>query len=287
MSYFYLHDFPFTTTYDGELGWLIREYKRIGEHLNDLEARVKTLEELYKSIPDEIAKATAQMQAQVNASIAQMQSLLNQSLADMNSKVDTALAGINSRMDAVEAQIANWKIEFDAMIVQMNQLYEKLNDYVENEVFLMKAWVRAYVKEWAVKNPYITDPTDGKLEDIQTVVYHMYNYLGFGIPAMEFDALSMTAQEFDDRKIPAHCLDRWGKFLFRDYQCCRMQSPFTGEKVPVQEVVLALARLHQNAVTAGEFDDSNLEVETFDTKNVTAYDFDWTSVWFDELKESA
>lgn len=283
----YLADFPHTTDYDQDLGWLIRNYKMLVDACKDLQARVKTLEELYDSIPDEIAKGLQQMQNQLNQAIANMQLMITTQLAEMRAEVDQAISDANDRMDALEAEITAklnaWEIQFNAMVEKLNALYKTLSDYVDARVNYMQAWVKAYLEQWAQEYPYLIDPTDGKFEPLQEILFHMYNDLGFGIPAYQFDALEMSAQEFDDRKIPARCLDRWGRLLFRDWQCCRMQSPFTGEKVPISEVVLGLARLHQNAVTAGEFDDADLDVEMVDEKNVTAYDWDWTSVWFDEI----
>lgn len=283
----FLHDFPWTSEYDGDLSWLIREYKRLGENVDDLSKRVKTLEDLYASIPEEIAKATTEMQNKVNQVIAEMRLTVNTQLAEIRAYVNSEIADAKEQIAALQAdvaaKIAAWQKQFDEMTAKLNELYVKLNSFVRDEIESMKLWVKGYVAHINRTWPPVMDPTDSKVEDLQTVLYHMYNYLSFGIPVYEFDALDMPVQEFDDRQIPVACFDRWGKFLFRDWSCCRMQSPFTGEIVPISDVVLRLTRLHQNGVTAGEFDSKEIVVQTFDEKEVTAYDFDWTSVWFDEL----
>ena len=279
----YLSDMPRTQQYDQDLGWLIKAYKKLVPAVKDLQERVDTLEELYNTIPDEIKKATDAMIAEVNDAIKEMEDKLAAEIVNINNKIEIKISEIDAKMQALEALIQQKVIEFDELIKKLNETYYQIIKYVEDNNNYIKNWVIAYIMEWEKKFPLLIDPTDGKVEDIQTILYHMYNYLGFGIPVNEFDALDMTAQEFDDRQYTAECLDRWGKFLFRDWQCCRMFSPFTGEKVPISEVVLGLARLHQNAVTANELDEADLDVEMVDEKEVSAYDWDWTSVWFDQI----
>lgn len=245
--------------------------------MEDLQTRVARLEELYETIPDEIQKATDAMIAQVNAAIKKMDDLVNGKIAE-----------IGNRMDALEqdvaAQLAEFLTQFNQMVAELNKLYRDIHDYVDLRVDYMKNWVMAYMEEWAAKFPYLICPVDGRTEPIQEILYHMYNYLGFGIPAGEFDAMQFTAEEFDGKEITAECLDRWGRFLFQDRKYCYMMSPFNGMFVPISEVVIDLARLHQNTVTAGEFDEGEIEVDLLDAAEVSAYDFDWTSQWFDDLK---
>lgn len=268
----YLHDFPHSTNYDGDLGWLIREYKRLGGAVDDLQTRVSTLEDLYKSIPDEIKKATDAMQAQVNAAIAQMEA-----------KVNASIASINDRMAVLENQMDMFVLQFNEMVAELNRLYREIHNYVDNQTEYMKNWVKAYLEKWAQTYPWLICPVDSRLEPLQEILFHLYNDLSWGIQAAEFDALNLTAQQLDDMNLEARRLDKWGRIVFMGRKFCYMFSPFTGEYVPISEVVLGLARLHQNAVTAAEFDNADLDVEMFDEKAVTAYDFDWTSVWFDEI----
>ena len=55
-----------------------------------------------------------------------------------------------------------------------------------------------------------------------------------------------------------------------------MESPFTGEIVPVQQVIYQLASLHTtDALTAGEYDAAELTAAAYDALNLTAYAYDW------------
>lgn len=55
-----------------------------------------------------------------------------------------------------------------------------------------------------------------------------------------------------------------------------MESPFTGEVVPVQQVIYQLASLHTtDALTAGEYDAAELTAAAYDALDLTAYAYDW------------
>lgn len=55
-----------------------------------------------------------------------------------------------------------------------------------------------------------------------------------------------------------------------------MESPFTGETVPVQQVIYELASLHTtDALTAGEYDAAELTAAAYDALQLTAYQYDW------------
>ena len=55
-----------------------------------------------------------------------------------------------------------------------------------------------------------------------------------------------------------------------------MDSPFTGEYVPVQQVIYQLASLHTTgALTAAEYDAAELSASAYDALQLTAYEYDW------------
>ena len=55
-----------------------------------------------------------------------------------------------------------------------------------------------------------------------------------------------------------------------------MDSPFTGERVPMQEVIYQLASMHMtDALTAAEYDAADLTASAYDALALTAYQYDW------------
>ena len=55
-----------------------------------------------------------------------------------------------------------------------------------------------------------------------------------------------------------------------------MDSPFTGERVPMQDVIYQLASMHMtDALTAAEYDAADLTASAYDALDLTAYQYDW------------
>lgn len=55
-----------------------------------------------------------------------------------------------------------------------------------------------------------------------------------------------------------------------------MDSPFTGETVPMQQVIYELASLHMTeGLTAAEYDAADLTAAAYDALDLTAYAYDW------------
>lgn len=116
----------------------------------------------------------------------------------------------------------------------------------------------------------------GQINNVQDVIYNLYKYLRYyGIKAIKFDSLGLTASEFDNKNLTARDFDLYSKCKLEIDLIHNMFSPFTGEIVSLQTVIQNLANLHQNELTALEFDELDLTAQEFDNKDLTAYQFDW------------
>lgn len=257
----YFNEFPYTRNYDQDLGWLIREVIGLNNMYQSILDQLEELQEKYDTIPQQIANAIANYQTYVNG---QLDNVRNQ-IANMNDRMDNFENVVYSLKESVIAATTSLTQYIDA---QYDELYTHFTVAINN-----------IVKNW----PSVTDPSDGKREDLQTTLDHMWNRSGFGIPVVLFDSLNVPAEEFDNMQIPVWYFDRYAYWIFQTRRACYMLSPFTGEYVPIYEVVIALANLHQDGVTVDEFDAANIDVTAFDNANITAYNFDWSHEWFDSL----
>lgn len=60
-----------------------------------------------------------------------------------------------------------------------------------------------------------------------------------------------------------------------------MDSPFTGETVPMQQVIYELASLHMtDALTATEYDAADLTATAYEALDLTAYAYDWNGALY-------
>lgn len=257
----YFNEFPYTRNYDQDLGWLIREVKDLDNRYQSILDQLEELQEKYDTIPQQIANAIANYQAYVNG---QLDNVRNQ-IANMNDRMDNFENVVYSLKESVIAATTSLTQYIDA---QYDELYTHFTVAINN-----------IVKNW----PYVTDPSDGKREDLQTTLDHMWNRSGFGIPVVLFDSLNIPVEEFDNMQILVWYFDRYAYWIFQTRRSCYMYSPFTGQYVPIADVVTALAGLHQDGVTVLDFDGADIEIAAFDGANITAYNFDWSREWFDSL----
>lgn len=257
----YFNEFPYTRNYDQDLGWLIREVNNLDDMYQTILNQLKELQEQYDTIPQQISQAIQNYQNQVNADLL----AVHQKINAMNERMDNFENVVYSLKESVIAATTSLTQYIDA---QYDELYTHFTVAINN-----------IVKNW----PSVIDPSDGKREDLQTTLDHMWNRSGFGIPVVVFDNLNIPVEEFDKMQIPVWYFDRYAYWIFQTRRACYMFSPFTGQYVPIADVVTALAGLHQDGVTVSEFDAANIDVTVFDNANITAYNFDWTHEWFDSL----
>src|SRR5699024_6050279 len=93
---------------------------------------------------------------------------------------------------------------------------------------------------------------------------------------LEYDNYSVSAQDYDNMQIAAIDYDLWAKCkYFYPKKWCYMHDPFTGEYVQIAVVVNKLADLHKHGITAMQYDNINEDAETYDSLNITAYNYDW------------
>ena len=98
----------------------------------------------------------------------------------------------------------------------------------------------------------------------------------WGLTAQQYDSLELTASEYDALGLSAIEYDTLGyKILFKDPDLY-MINPFTGTYDPIKTVIEYLAGLHKaETYTATEYDALELDADTYDGYEVTAYNYDW------------
>ena len=99
-------------------------------------------------------------------------------------------------------------------------------------------------------------------QTVSTATTNMFNFLTNELQRFErnINALGVRVSNVEQSLISANY----------------MESPFTGETVPVQQVIYELASLHTtDALTAAEYDAAELTASAYDALQITAYAYDW------------
>lgn len=261
-------DFPGTNyEYNGNLRWLICYYKKLVPQIDLMMAAITQLQNMYASIPAEIAKAVAQAVAPVYKQLQDVKDAM-EALQD---KVDAQLSEQMRLILQTQSMVTNLEAEISQLVITLKQ-YSDVGD--ENTYQRVLKYLETWNKQW----PPVRCPVDGAMEDIQTVVNHLYDALRRGVTYSRFDNYMFTYGQFDSFRITYGefnnvALDVFDRELDQRFY---MYSPFTGEWTMWRELIWDLYRLHYPGVTYGQLDALGLTYEEFDAKALTYDEFNKT-----------
>lgn len=296
MSNLFNHKYPYTDFHELNLDYLLNHYQDLVDRLNEINTWISKHEIEYEAAITELNRLSKEIdtfEAQINEKFdilaRDQQKQLDDAIAGINLEVDTKIrqltSAVQSAIDAMNAQVEQLKLDVNNEIAsfkaQVNrEIIEIRNEVIANNDYIF-AWVENRLQQFIDSLPeiltvYVYNPYRGEVTDIQTAIYDIYSFsAAYGLTAKEYDDLGLTAKEYDDLGLTALQYDMYGyKYLFKDPDVY-MYSPFTGEYVPVKDVVYKLAQFHMDGLTAEGYDDKNLTADDYDNLNLSAFDYDW------------
>lgn len=158
---------------------------------------------------------------------------------------------------------------YEALKGDISNIYESMDS--------LERRLKEYIKEYAVKNILVYDPTTGQRVPVSDALANMYQSLRYwGIDCNEFDSLGLTCDSFDALNISAHDFDIYAGLRIGKNSLFWMSNPFTGEKDFYQNIIYTLADYHRGSpLTATEYDALELTAKAYDGKQLTAYQYDF------------
>jgi len=137
---------------------------------------------------------------------------LEQKITNLQSEVDsiTELLNTKASKEELNTAISNLETELKSLI---QSDYEVLKEYVDTQ----DEYLQYQIDHFDIDNIKIIDPTTGIEENIQTVIYNIYDQTrDDAITAAEYDALELTATAYDAKEITAFDFDKYGKTLLTE-----------------------------------------------------------------------
>lgn len=292
----YFNRYPYTDFHQLNLDFLLTSYQSIIDKANEIIGWVNNHQIEYEeaierltAVENEIYTFEAQITAAFNQLETDLRADMEQALSDTIAEVDAtiaqlrqdvafAIAGFENRFLELETQIKNELAEVKdqiarAIIELQNTLLannEMIFEYVENRL-------QKFIDDLPeILTVMVYNPYRGEVTDIQTAINDIYSVACiWGLTAAQYDSLGLTAAEYDALGLTARDYDTLGyKLLYKDPDHY-MLSPFDGEYVHVQEVIMDLAHLHMGGVTAAYYDGLELTAQEYDDKELTAFQYDW------------
>ena len=255
------------------------DYQETKRRLSAVENEIETFEErVNKDFDDLSAAFTRQfddLKTEVETELAQTKQEIED---DFNVAIADFTRVFNDLKSQVESDIVNMKLEINRLII-----------YLDNQIVAINANIRGYVDDRLndfiahlpdYENLIVYNPVTGLQTNVQTALNDLYLHMNiYGLTAMQYDSLQLLAWQFDAKELTAYEYDTQSYDLLgypdpNHY----MRDPFNGHIVKNEIVILELADLHKQALTAAEYDALELTAENFDAMELTAYWFDWYGV---------
>ena len=240
-----------------------------------------TYYEQIASIVDKVNELIAELDGYNEEFLEEAKQYTNQEIENLKNLLQS---DYNSKFDQMEQAQEALNELVGRLSASVSQLYLEWGEYqgfIDSRFMLMYADLKKFILDHisSLENVMVTNPINGKRENINSVLEQMYKVmLWAGITAEEFDQLMITPTEFDNLFITAFDFDNWARLRMFDWIYLRMWSPFTGGLERYSTIIQRLCEFHIKGITAQAFDDLNLTAEEFDNKNVTAYVFDWEGI---------
>lgn len=292
----FFNKYPYTDFHELNLDWILTNYQSIIDKINQtiewannhqieyeeaierltaVENEIYTFEaqitaafnQLETDLKAEMEKALSDTIAEVDATIAQLRQDVAFAIASFENRFLELETQIKNELADVKAQVARAIIELQNILQANNQF---IFEYVENRL-------QRFIDDLPeILTVMVYNPYRGETTDIQTAINDLYSIACiWGLTASQYDSLGLTAAEYDALELTAQEYDTLGyKLLYKDPNY-NMLSPFTGEYVHVQDVIMDLAHLHMGGVTAAYYDGLELTAAEYDEKELTAFQYDW------------
>lgn len=301
----FYNKYPYTDFHELNLDWLLSNYQAIVDKTNMIIGWVNThqieyeeamvrlraveveIETFEASVNAEFAQLTAQIEADFAHQKAELAAALEATKAQIDAEMEKLTNEVNAAIDAFEyrftvlrnqilLEIDNLKAEVRKQVADLYKVMEDNNayvfDYVENR---LNEFIDSFPEIITV---YVYNPYRGEVTDIQQAILDIYGIACiWGLTAEQYDSLDLTASEYDALEFTCQQYDTMGYKLLYKEPAHYMISPFTGEYVPLQNVIYSLAALHMGGLTATEYDALDDTAEYFDSLDLTAFQYDWLS----------
>lgn len=292
----FFNQYPYRNISDTNLDWLFTNYQQIVNDVKDLNDWRKSHETKY----EELLRRVNRIDTEIDTFEADVERKFNDLEAAIYHDFEVLTTEIRNELAQTKAEIER---EFDEALAEFTRLFNDLKSSVELEISQMKSEILELKYELAVQigevreevriyidNKFedfiahlpdyehliVRNPVTGEQTTVQVALDSLYDMFNIdGITAGEYDSLELTAGDFDALNITAGEYDKHARTIL-GYPDMRyyMRSPFTGEIVPVQEVIMSLWGLHNQGISAGDFDAADLTAGEFDALELQAYYYD-------------
>jgi len=304
-----LNQIPYTNVHELNLDWILKKLQEFEARLDAIENYDDEIEALRTAV-NNLETSLSSFKSTVNSSLtalnARCTALENkddkilESLSDLWVKVNDELTSVRNEFAAFQAALTALRAYNDSS----NQLIlSESKAYTDSKI----AAILDYFEDPGLV--YVVNPWTQEVQTLQDFINTLPDMFSVaGLTCSEFDALGLTCDTFDGLGLTCQEFDQFGKFAlflhgsyvtaddlvgyakltdlepfatktelehYATLNDIKVINPCTGILGSAQEAFISLAALHQNNVTADQFDSMDLTCSIFDGFNITAFEYDF------------
>lgn len=279
---FSINEFPNASYYDSDLRELVRLYNELTDTYDNLQNEIKQVTDYidtFKQTTDDIVKEeiTITMSLYTQRLIA-VENMVEQ-LEQTTQQYGIDLQKFQPQIDEINTRIKNLTNYFQNL---HQELLEEFHDYkngvgkyIDGRLDNFETEIRKIVTK--LDRLDVVNPINGMYEDINAVLADIFQIvsLSFGLTAGEYDAIELTAWEYDKQRVKAIDYSTKGYFIFWELRQGLMRSPWTGTNTHYSNIIYQLTDLHKCGFTAKQYDELQCTAIDFDSWIINAFNYDW------------
>lgn len=260
------NDFPHTTFYDSDLTELLEMYKKLIDDYKTLIISISDLEKKYETIDEKIAESISPYVEEMQNYVTTEINKLKLDNANEFKKIENNFTDLSRKIEEIITEINTLRTYVDELnrktIDELNAEIERITDNVWLELYKINKRIDEIIKTF----PPVENPIDKTIENIQIVLFEMYDALRvLAFTALKFDTSGITVKIFDNSKISALEFDTESEKIFTELMSFKMFSSVNGKDVSLNDAIDLVDR--NNSIFA-------YKAEWFDAKNLTAQELD-------------
>lgn len=208
--------------YDDSLSY-VEVLSKFGDKLNELIAIVNYQGNgIYGYIKEQLDIYQKAWQAELQNVTQEMIQQISSNNQIINQRIDTLTNNLNGQLTAFEGTVTqkleDQSVAIAAMEAKVTEQIATVTALIANTDKANRAWTLQQI-ELALSKlpddlPPVVDPTDGKLENVQIALNHMWDAIRENaLTAQEYDNLELTAAAYDAYNLTAVAYDRYGRLF--------------------------------------------------------------------------
>lgn len=254
--------------------------ENLGEEIAKIE---KTINDIDKSILEDVKKELAAFQKKIDAEITALKSEIEE---ETDTKFTSLVDEVEKKLQLQDVKINQFIAETDGKIVIVRQEIAEIltgldNIYTYIDTSNEEYWkqMKEYIDEiyTSRKIYYVKNPVTKKIDEINNALEMMYYVSTNALSCDEYAELQLTADSYADLQLSCIMFLRELRnyYNLRQYtKTVSMWNPYSGKFENVIETVKQLVKFHEtNSLTAAEYAELQLTADAYAEKAITAYDY--------------